>query len=78
MSDSFRRAQLRYDAEEPPEGIPDERIEEAARELVGDFAFYEHARFVRAVERATGADDLSDCRTLDEVWREHHPDPDEE
>lgn len=78
MIDGFRRAQARWDAMEPPEGIPDDRIEEAARELVGDFDPDEHARFVRAVERATGADDLSDCRTLDEVWREHHPDPDED
>lgn len=78
MSDSFRRAQARWDAMEPPEGIPDERIEEAARELVGDFAFYEHARFVRAVERATGAYDLSDCPTLDRVWRDNHPATEEE
>lgn len=78
MIDGFRRAQARWDAMEPPEGIPDERIEEAARELVGDFAFYEHARFVRAVERATGADDLSDCPTLDRVWREHHPETEED
>jgi len=78
MSDSFRRAQARYDRLEPPEGIPDDRIEAVALDLVGDFDPTDKAQFRRAVERATGAYDLSDCPTLDRVWRDHHPETEEE
>ena len=78
MTEPMRQAQWRHDSMDPPEGIPDETIETAARELVGDFGPLQFFRFARAVEDATGAARLTDHPALLRVWQETHPDPDEE
>ena len=78
MTEPMRRAQWRYDGAEPPEGIDDETIETAAREVVGGFGPLQFFRFARAVEDATGAARLTDHPALLRVWQETHPDPDEE
>lgn len=76
-ADALRRAQFRYDAEEAPviDGV---HLEETAIRLVSTFEPGQFYRFVLAVERETGARDLSDSSTLRRVWEDHQPPFEEE
>lgn len=77
MTPALRRAQLRHDAREEPlvDGV---HLEETAIRLVSTFQPGQFYRFVSAVERETGARDLSDSSTLIRVWGDNQPDLEEE
>ncbi len=71
-AEPMRHAQLRHDSEEAPvvDGV---HLEETALRLVSTFSPGQFYRFVEAVERATGARDLSDSSTLIRVWGDNQP-----
>lgn len=77
MTPALSRAQHRYDAEEAPvvDGV---HLEETAIQLVFDFELGQFHRFVEAVERETGARDLTDSSTLRRVWEDNQPPFEEE
>lgn len=78
MLDSFRRAQARYDAMEPPEGVDVDVVVEAAERLAPDYGADEYHLFLRAVEEETGTSNLIDCPLTLQAWEDKHPPEEEE